>query len=437
MSATVMNTGARLAMSQSRSNLALGALALGSFVIGTAELVIVGILNLIADDLNVSISTAGQLVTGYALGISIGGPILTALTIRFGRRLLLLLSLAIYIAGNIVSVAAAGFGMLLAARIVTGSVHGLFIGVAFMVGAGLVPPDHRGRAVSMVFGGFSVATVLGVPLGTLIGQAMGWRATFVAVVILGVVALILTLVLIPPVELGGSRGAGAQARAAFAPRVLAMLGVGFLLLGGQFTALTYLSAFLGDITGISGQLISVFLLVFGIATAVGTFAGGRAADRGAATTLIVANTLLVLALALLYLIGSIPILVAVALAAWGLIGFGLVPSLQLRVITLAGRGGDLAATLGVSAVNLGIASGAVVGGWAGARWDVNATVVAATLICLVALPATWATRLLRAPGSDPATDEPATQAQTAPQSADASGSAPIPTANSEIPSPQP
>jgi DHA1 family inner membrane transport protein len=382
-----------------RSNLALAILGLGAFVVGTAELVIVGILNLIAEDMQVSISTAGQLVTAYALGISLGGPLLTALTIRFGRRFLLCLSLVIYIAGNLLAVLAVNFGMLVAARIVTGSIHGLFIGVAFMVAASLVPPERQGQAMSMVFGGIAVSTVLGVPLGTLIGQALSWQAAFVGIVVLGVIALVLTLAFIPAVRSGGAGGFTAQARAAFAPRVLAMLGVGFLLLGGQFTALTYLSPYLEDVTGISGEMVSVFLLAFGIATAVGTFVGGKAADRSATTTLIVANILLVIALGVLYLVGATPVLVALTLGAWGLVGFGLVPSLQLRVITLAGAGGDLAATLGASAVNAGIATGAIVGGWAVASQSVKAAVVSGLVICAVALPATWAARLLKVPAA--------------------------------------
>lgn len=379
--------------------MALATLGLGAFVIGTAELVVVGILNIIAEDMAVSISTAGQLVTAYALGISVGGPVVTALTTRFGRRFLLRLSLAVYVAGNGLTAVAVNVGMLIVARAVTGSIHGMFIGVASVVAAGLVPPERRGRAISMVFCGIAVSTVLGVPLGTLLGQALGWRAAFVGVIVLGAVALVATLVFVPPVEGRGGGGLTTQARAAFAPRVLAMLGVGLVVMGGQFTAFTYLAPFLTRITGVSGVVVSVFLLVYGVASAAGTVLGGRAADRSATATLLLANMLLILALGGLYLAGSTPILVAVALAAWGLVGFGLVPALQLRVISLAGSGGDLAATLGASAVNAGIAAGALVGGWATARYGVSSTVLAALVIVTVALPAAWASRLLTAPSA--------------------------------------
>jgi DHA1 family inner membrane transport protein len=396
-----VNTTTRPGSVRFRSSVALAALALGSFVIGTAELVIVGILSLIAEDLSVSVSTAGHLVTVYALGISVGGPIVTAVTIRFGRRTLLWLALVIYLAGNLFAVYAVGFGALLAARLVTGSIHGLFIGVASSVAAGLVTPDRRGQAMATVFGGIAVATVLGVPLGTLIGQALGWRATFVGIVALAVVALVATLFLVPSVPSPVPVGLRAQARSAFAPRVVATLAVGFLLLGGQFTVLTFLAPYLEEVTGIDRSLISAFLLTFGVASAVGTFYGGRFADRSPTRTLVAANVLLVAALGVLYLLGASPVPAAVALGLWGLVGFGLVPSLQLRVITLAGAGGDLAATLGASAVNAGIAVGALVGGLALASGGPDSTVLTGLVVCAVALPATWAVGLFSVPAATP------------------------------------
>ncbi|MEV1009378.1 MFS transporter [Streptomyces sp. NPDC049881] len=395
---------------RSRGTYALAALGLGAFAIGTAELVVVGVLSLIAGDLDVSEGTAGLLVTAYALGISLGGPLMTAATIRLPRRLLLWLALAVFVLGNLSAAFAGAFGMLLVARVVTGAVHGLFIGVASAVAAGLVPAERRGQAVSMVFGGIAVSTVVGVPLGTLIGQSAGWQAAFAGVVVLGALALVATLAAVPPVGGSGSGGLGAQARYAFAPPVLAMLATGLLLMGGQFTAFTFLAPLLEDVTGVSGGTISGFLLVFGVASAVGTFLGGRFADRNADATLLVGNAVLVLALGALYLVGPHPVPAALALAGWGLVGFGVVPALQLRVISLAGPGGDLAATLGASAVNAGIAAGAAVGGWAVSAYGVENVPLVALVICLVALPATWFTRHLKAP----ATGEPAPRPGAAP-----------------------
>jgi DHA1 family inner membrane transport protein len=383
------------------SKLALGVLALGAFVIGTAELVVIGILNLVAKDQGVSVSTAGQLVTAYALGIALGAPILSALTGRFGRRLVLRVSLAAFVVGNLLAVAAASFQMLLVARVLTGAIHGLFIGVASVLAAGLVTPERRGQAISMVFGGIAVSTVVGVPAGTLIGQTLGWRAAFAVIAVLGVVALVASLLFVPSVAGQGSGRLRSQAHAAFAPRVLGMLGVGFLLMGAQFTAFTYLTPFLGKVTGVSGGLVSVFLLVFGIAAAAGTLLGGRAADHSATTTLLVANVALVGALGALYFVGATPVLVLVALAAWGLSGFAMIPALQLRVISLAGTGADLAATLGASAVNGGIAAGSLVGGAVLIRNGASAPLLVATVLAAVAIPVTWATRFLTPPDKDP------------------------------------
>jgi DHA1 family inner membrane transport protein len=386
---------------RSYGNLALGALALGAFAVGTAELVVVGVLNLVAKGTGVSVSTAGQLVTAYALGICLGAPILTVPTMRFGRRLVLRLALAAFVIGNALAVVASSFGMLLAARVLTGSIHGLFIGVASVIAAGLVAPERRGQAISMVFGGIAVATVVGVPVGAVIGHALGWQAAFGMVMAMGIVALVASMLFVPPVAASGSGGLRAQARSAFAPRVLAMLALGLVLMGGQFTAFTYLAPFLQQVTGVSGSLVSVFLLVFGLAAAAGTVVGGRAADRSPTTTLLVANTALICALGALYLVGATRILVILALAAWGMAGFAIIPALQLRVITLAGAGWDLASTLGASAVNAGIAAGSLIGGAVLAHYGPGDTVLAATILAAVALPATWATRSLTSPRKDP------------------------------------
>jgi DHA1 family inner membrane transport protein len=307
-------------------------------------------------------------------------------------------------------VLATHFGMLLLARVVTGSLHGLFIGVAFAVGVSIVPAQKMGRAISMVFGGIAVSTALGVPLGTLVGQELGWRAAFVAILLAGGVALVATLAVIPPVPNAGTGGFTAQARHALAPRVLAVLGLGFLVMGGQFATLTYLTPFLAKVTGISGPLISVFLLAYGVANAVGTFAGGWAADRSATRTLLVANLVLVVALGGLALAGAAPVPVVLLLCLWGLVGFGLVPSLQYRVVSLAGPGRDFAATLPASAVTAGIAVGALAGGWAVDHHGPSGPVVTGLVICAVAVPVSWATSFLKAPATAPA--EPAADPST-------------------------
>ncbi|WP_431032175.1 MFS transporter [Streptomyces sp. P6-2-1] len=386
---------------------ALGALFLATFVMGSAELVVVGLLRLVARDLHVGTETAGTLVTAYAVGICLGGPLLTALTIRVRRHLLLWCALGGYVGGNLVAALAADFGVLLAARALTGALQGLFLGVAFTVVTRLVPPERAGRAISVVFGGIAVSTALGVPLGTFAAQHLGWRAAFAAVVVLGALALSAVVVCVPPVAGAGAGGLWTQSRHALAPRVLAQLGVGFLLMGGQFTAFTYITPFLEDVTGVSGARLSVFLLVYGTATAVGTFAGGRAADRDAARTLVAANLALVAALALLHLAGQAPPVAAAALALWGLVGFGLVPSLQYRVASLAGPGRELASTLPASAVNAGIAAGALAGGGVVSGGGAGRAVLVGLLVVAASVPVTWACARLRPVRAAPAPERPA------------------------------
>lgn len=376
--------------------LALGVLGFGAFVVGTSELVLVGILDPMATDAGVSIETAGTLVTAYALGIAFGGPFLTAVTGRVDRRLMLWCALAVYVAANLLIAVSASFGLLFVSRLVAGSVHGAFIGVASVVAAALVPPGREGRAISIVFGGVALSTVVGVPMGTLVGQLVGWRATFLSVAMLGVLALVLTIALVPAVTPAGSGRLTDGARQAFAAPVLATLGIGFLIIGGQFTVLTYIEPFLDRVTGVSGGAISVFLLVYGAATAAGTFAGGRLVDRSATATLIIANAALVGVLGGLYLVGPGPVLVALVLVGWGLVGFGLVSiAIQVRVISLAGRGKDLAASLGASAANAGIATGALIGGQVVAHLGVRHTALAAAAVCLLSLPAALATHFIR------------------------------------------
>lgn len=384
-------------LSQTRVNLALATLFLGTFVLGTAELGVVGMLNLIAGDMRVSISAAGTLVTAYALGLAIGGPILAALTIRVSRRLLLALTLAGYLAGTLLAALAADFGLFVAARALTGSAHGLFVGVAFTVAVSIVAPERTGRAMSVVLGGVAVSAALGVPLSTLIGQALGWRDAFSTIIVLGAVCLVATVAFIPPVPHTGAERIATQVRHALAPRVLAILGLGFLLFAGQYAAFTYIAPFLEQVTGVSGGLISVFLFAYGGATAVGVFAGGRFADHAASRTLIVGNAVLVVALGVLYLVGAVPILVAALLIVWGVFGLGVVPSLQYRVVSLAGPGRDIAATLPASAFNAGIAVGALAGGWAVAGYRVSSVFLVGLAICLLALAVACATHSLKPP----------------------------------------
>jgi DHA1 family inner membrane transport protein len=383
-------------MSGGRANLVLATLFLGMFVLGTAELLVVGVLNVIAADLQVSIPAAGASVTGYALGLAIGGPLLAALTIRLDKRLVLAGAFLLFILANLVTVLTASYGLFLTARVGTGAFQGLFIAAAFGVGISVVPPQRMGGAISVVVSGVTVSAALGVPLGTLVGQLLGWRGSFVAIVVVSVVALIATLAVVPSVPSSGG-GAGSQAKYAFAPRVLAVLVLHVLVFAAIYTALTYIVPFLETVTGVSGPWISVFLLAYGVATAVGSMSGGRFADRNAARTLIVGSIGVTAALAALHLMGAVALLAAVAVLAMGLFGMGIAPSLQYRVVSLAGPGGALAQSLPASAVNVGIAFGSFAGGVAIERSTASSVVLPGLVIAVVAVAVAWATRNLTPP----------------------------------------
>lgn len=384
------------APSPGRTSLVLAALFLGTFVLGTAELMVVGLLDLIAADLRVSTPAAGALVTANALGLAIGGPILTALTIKLNKRTVLIGALAGFILVNVAVVLAANYGLFVAARTLAGAAQGLFIAAGFAAGISVVPRERMGRAMSAVISGVAVSAALGVPLGTLVGQALGWEGAFTVVVVLALGALVAIVRLVPSVPAAGS-GAGNQARYAFAPRVLAVLGLNFLVFAALFSALTYIVPFLQRVTGISGAAISVFLLAYGVATAAGSFAGGRFADANAARTLIGGTIGVAASLLVLYLFGATAFLVILALLALGLFGMGMGPSLQHRVVSLAGPGGPLAQALPASAINVGIAFGSAAGGVAIGTYTASAAVVTGLIIAGFAIVAAWATRYLRPP----------------------------------------
>jgi MFS transporter, DHA1 family, inner membrane transport protein len=376
--------------------LVLVTLFFGVFVMGCAEMLVVGVLDLIAADLGVSVSAAGGLVTAFALGIAIGGPALTLLTVKLDKRTVLIGAIVVFVLANLVLVLGSAYGVFLAARFVAGAVEGLFIGVAFVTGMSIVPPERAGRAISMIISGVTVSAAVGVPLGTLASQGLGWRGSFTAIVVLCVVALIATVALVPGVP-GTGRGAGGQAKYAFAPRVLAMLTLNIVVFASLYTALTYIVPFLQQVTGVTGAVVSVFLFAYGLATAVGSFGGGRFADKNATGTLIVATTGTAIALLALYLVGSSPIFVALVLLAWGMLAMSMAPALQLRVVTLAGPGAGLASSLPASAVNVGIALGSAAGGVAISDFGPSAPMVTGAAIAAIGIVIAWATSHLKPP----------------------------------------
>ncbi|MEZ0115241.1 DHA1 family inner membrane transport protein [Catenulispora sp. EB89] len=386
----------KTALSPGRTNLALATLFLGMFVLGSGELLVVGVLNRIATDFHVSISSAGHMVTVYALGLAIGGPLLTAATIRLEKKLVLVAAVTVFIACNLLAVLTHAYGLFLVLRFGIGALQGLFIAAAFTAVMTVVPPERIGQAIGIVISGVALSGALGLPLGTLVGQTLGWRGSFLAIVVGAAVVLIGTVALIPTTP-PTTAGAAHQARHAFAPRVLAVLFLNFIVFSAVFAPLTYLVPFLQHVTGISGAMLSVFLLAYGAATAVGSFGGGTFADRNASRTLIIGSAGIAASLLALSIVGSIPWLVPIALLALGLSFYSCVPSLQVRVIALAGPGGELAQSLPVSAANIGIAFGSFAGGIAITNHSASATVLTGLLFALVTSAVAWGTSFLQPP----------------------------------------
>jgi MFS transporter, DHA1 family, inner membrane transport protein len=389
-----------------RTAVVLGVLFLGTFVMGSAELLVVGVLNLMARALHIADGSVGILVTAYALGLAFGGPLLAIATARVARRRVLLAALASYIVVTAATFSAGSFPVLVVARVVTGSAQGLFVGAAFAIATSLVPPERVGRAMSSVIGGFAVSAAIGVPAGTLVGQHFGWRAAFLIVAVLGTLVFIAAAALVPRSRTAMPAGPGSHLREALSPRVVALLALAVVLFAGSYGALTFITPFLRHVTHISETWITAFLLVYGAATACGAFGGGRFADRNAARALVTGTAVLVAVFAVLLSAGRVPVIAAVALAAWGLFGFGLVPSLQYRVVSLAGSGAAVAATLPASAINAGIALGSVLGGWALTTHGPSAPAGTAIILTAIALLAAVATSRLQSANAAPATSPP-------------------------------
>lgn len=389
-----------------RTTLVLAVLFAGAFVMGCAEMLVVGLIDLIATDLSVSVPAAGALVTANALGLAIGGPLLTFLTTRLDRRLLLLGSTTVFVLVSLLPALVADYPVFVAARVVIGAVQGLFIAAAIVTATSIVPPERAGRAMAVVISGFATASALGLPLGTLLGQAVGWRGSFAAVVAAGVIVLVLAIVVLPSVPTSRESRAMGQARYAFAPRVLGVLALCLLTFAAMLSAVTYLVPFLNQATGVSGPGVSAFLLAYGAATAIGSFAGGRLADSNASRTLIVGTIGVTAWLLAMYLFGGNALVVALAVLGVGLFGMGMAPSLQHRVVGLAGPGAPLASSLPASAVNAGIAFGSFAGGVAIDSSGVPAAVITGVVIAAIAVGAAWATSFLK-PAAIAATPEPA------------------------------
>jgi DHA1 family inner membrane transport protein len=348
--------------------LALLALTLGAYAIGTTEFVIVGLIPTIAADLGVSLPSAGLLVSLYALGVAVGAPVLTALTGRVPRKTLLVALMVLFTLGNVIAWMAPSYGSLIVARVLTGLAHGVFFSIGSIIATSVVPKEKAASAIAIMFTGLTVALVTGVPLGTFIGQHLGWRATFLAVAALGVVALIGSLLFVPR-NLQRSEPAtfGQQLSVLAQPRLLLVYAITALGYGGTFLSFTYLASILQDVTGFSPNAVSGVLLVYGVSVAIGNLWGGRLADRrGPIPALKLIFGLLALVLFALTFTAYNTWLVLLTVLALGAVAFGNVPGLQVYVVKQAQRfapqAADVASGLNIAAFNVGIAMGASLGG---------------------------------------------------------------------------
>ncbi|AHG39622.1 DHA1 family MFS transporter [Pseudomonas syringae CC1557] len=342
--------------------LSLLILALSAFAIGTTEFVIMGLLPDVAADLGVSIPGAGWLVTGYALGVAVGAPFMAMATAKLPRKAALVTLMGIFIIGNLLCALASDYNVLMFARVVTALCHGAFFGIGSVVAAGLVPANRRASAVALMFTGLTLANVLGVPLGTALGQYAGWRSTFWAVTVIGVIALIGLIRFLPTnrneekldmrAELGALRGAG----------IWLSLSMTALFSASMFTLFTYIAPLLGEVTGVSPNGVTWTLLLIGLGLTAGNVLGGKMADRRLSSTLIAVFVSMAVISTVLSWTSASLIPTEITLFLWAVAAFAAVPALQINVVTFGKAAPNLVSTLNIGAFNVGNALGAWVGG---------------------------------------------------------------------------
>ncbi|MFH9721798.1 MFS transporter [Streptomyces sp. NPDC017254] len=342
--------------------LALLALAVSAFGIGTTEFVMMGLLPQVADDLGTSVPTAGYLVSAYAIGVVVGAPLLTALGSRIPRKRMLLLLMALFTVGNLASALAPGFGWLIAGRILAGLPHGAFFGLGAVVAARLVREGRQARAVATMFLGLTVANILGVPAATLLGQHLGWRATFLVVSVIGLLAIAALARLVPHVPVDGRQGLGREVRALGRPQVLLGLLTAVFGFAGVFAVYAYLASMTTEVMGFGDSTVTVVLALFGLGMTGGALAAGPLTDRALRPTLYGSLGALVLTLVAFRFTVHVPWLALVTVVVLGAVGFMTTTPLQMLVMNKAKDAPTLASASNHSAFNLANAGGAWAGG---------------------------------------------------------------------------
>jgi DHA1 family inner membrane transport protein len=344
--------------------LALYALTVGAFGIGVTEFVIMGLLIEVGADLGVSIAAAGLLISGYALGVVFGAPILTAVSSRWRRKTVLIALMVIFTIGNAACALAPNYETLMLARLVAALAHGTFFGVGSVVATSLVAPERRASAIAVMFTGLTVANIAGVPFGTWLGQEYGWRMTFWAVAVVGLVALAVLAFFLPRDEQDPEPQDWRSDLATMGrPQVLIGLAVTVLGYAGVFTVFTYIAPVLTQVTGFSDTAVSPILLIFGGGLILGNLVGGRLADRNLDRSILLTLLALGLSLILMFFLLGDKISTVALVGLVGAAGFATVAPLQMRVLEKAeGAGQALASSFNIAAFNLGNAVGAWIGG---------------------------------------------------------------------------
>lgn len=397
-----------MSLDKKRSTFALLALAISAFAIGTTEFISVGLLPLIAGNLHISVTLAGLTVTLYALGVTFGAPVLTSLTSGVPRKTLLMWIMLVFIAGNSLAAVSGSIALLLTARVISALAHGVFMSIGSTIAADLVPENRRASAISIMFSGLTIATVTGVPLGTWIGQQLGWRAAFVAIAAVGIIAFIANVILVPAGLRKGTRTpASEQLRLITNGRLLLSFAITALGYGGTFVVFTYLSPLLHDITGFKEGTVAFLLLLYGIAIAIGNVIGGKAANRNPVSALFYMFAAQALILFILMFTAPFKAAGLITVLFMGLFAFMNVPGLQIFVLTLAERyvpkAVDVASALNIAAFNAGIAIGAYLGGIVTERLGlIHTTWVGALMVLAAVLLTGWSRALERS-------DRPAVQ----------------------------
>lgn len=346
-------------------SLPLIALFLAAFAFGTAEFVIAGILPDVAAGLDVSVPIAGYLISGYAIGIAIGGPLLAVATKKMTRKTLILLLGAAFVLGQVLCAVAPSFEFLLLARVLVSIVHGTYFGIAAIVAIGIVAPDRRGFAVALILSGLTISNILGVPGGTAIGNALGWRATFWAVGAIGLVATFAVAMFLPR-DAAASATSGSflrEFRVLGRLPIIACLIICVLAMIGQYSLFTYIAPLLTEVTGLETGVIPWLLLLYGVGSTIGVFVGGRLADWKLMPSLITILVLQAIMFTTIYFVSPYPMVMAVATIVWGGVNFAFGSPVQSRVLAWAADAPNLVSALIPTGFNIGIAIGAVLGAW--------------------------------------------------------------------------